>query len=108
MSLIRVISGIYYSGPINPARSMPAKKPAVTARRRKSQDNRGAVLFRASPEFKTWLERLATYDARPLNSTIEVSLIAHARAIGFTEAPPRRTRPRFGRPDNPPRPSTEG
>lgn len=81
---------------------MTKKTPAKP--RSKPQSNAGAILFRGSPEFKAWVERLATHDARPINSTIEVALIAHARAIGFAEPPPRRTRSRFGRREDPPPP----
>lgn len=76
---------------------MDAGAPTV-ARPKKSTDPQSegwankTIIFqmRGSDEFKAWLKKLADFDATDTTEVVERSLANYARAIGFTEARPKR------------------
>jgi hypothetical protein len=50
-----------------------------------------AIMVRGRPEWKAWVEKLATHDRAPnLNELFDRALVAYARQAGFKEAPPPR------------------
>jgi hypothetical protein len=55
---------------------------------RSSSESKLTVL--ASPEWREWLARLASHCRLSLAGTVDQSTAHFAKAVGFTEEPPRR------------------
>lgn len=49
-----------------------------------------ALQIRGSTEWKSWVDRLATFEALPLASLVERALRQYARGVNFTDEPPKR------------------
>lgn len=49
-----------------------------------------AIQVRGGIEWKRWVEKLSTYDERPVAMLVERALREYAEKIGFPETPPKR------------------
>ena len=68
--------------------SKPGPKPDPQSL---TQIRTAAIMVRARPEWKAWVERLAEHDrTSAVVDIIDKALVAYGRQIGFPEAAPKR------------------
>src|SRR5262249_53709693 len=48
------------------------------------------VSVRVSPEYRAWLDRLASFERIPISDLLDRALVAYAPQVGFKEVAPRR------------------
>jgi hypothetical protein len=67
-----------------------AKKKAATGRK-PAADRLGIVVtLKGSPEWKAWVDKLATFDRSSVAALIDRALAHYGKAIGFGEEAPER------------------